>query len=108
MFVVRGENVSPSAIEDTIRGIDGMGDEFRIIITREKAMDELVVQAEFTPAVDPGAVPELKNRLAAELRARGLRTAVQMLPPGSLDRTEFKARRIIDKRSLYEEILGQE
>lgn len=108
MFVVRGENVTPSAIEDTIRGINGLGDEFRIIITREKVMDELVVQTEYTPEVDPGTVPELKNRLAAELRARGLRTAVQMLPPGALDRTEFKAKRIIDKRSLYEEILDQE
>ncbi len=108
MFVVRGENVTPSAIEDSIRGIDGMGDEFRIIITREKSMDELVVQAEYTPDVAPGAVAGLKNRLEAELRSRGLRTVVQMLAPGSLERTEFKAKRIVDKRSLYEEILKQE
>ena len=36
MFVIRGENVYPSAIETVIRGIQGMGDEFRIIVTREK------------------------------------------------------------------------
>ena len=35
MFVVRGENIYPSAIEDVIRGVKGFGDEYRIIITRE-------------------------------------------------------------------------
>ncbi|MGD2126805.1 MAG: hypothetical protein PVG99_12045, partial [Desulfobacteraceae bacterium] len=104
MFVVRGENVYPSAIEDVIRGIRGFGDEFRIIITREKSMDELIVQAEPNPEVDPALVPGLKAKLEAQLKARGLRTNVQMLEPGTLQRTEFKARRVIDKRSLYDEM----
>lgn len=108
MFVVRGENVTPAAIEDTIRGIRGMGDEFRIIITREKSMDELVIQAEYNPDVHPESVPDLKRQLEIELKARGLRAVVQMLSPETLERTEFKAKRIVDKRSLYEEILKQE
>ena len=104
MFVVRGENVYPSAIEDAIRGIKGFGHEFRIIITREKTMDELIVQAEFIPEVDPGLVPGLKAELEAKLKSRGLRTNVQMMEPGNLERTEFKAKRVIDKRDLYDEI----
>ena len=104
MFVVRGENVYPSAIEDAIRGIKGFGDEFRIIITREKTMDELIVQAEFIPEVDPNLVPGLKAELEAKLKASGLRTNVQMMEPGTLERTEFKAKRVIDKRDLYDEI----
>jgi phenylacetate-CoA ligase len=104
MFVVRGENVYPSAIEDVIRGIKGFGDEFRIIITREKTMDELIVQAESSPEVDPDLFPELKAKLETQLRARGLRTNVQMMEPGTLERTEFKAKRVIDKRSLYDEM----
>lgn len=104
MFQVRGENVYPSAIEDVIRGIKGFGDEFRIIITREKTMDELIVQAELSPEVDPALGPELKAKLEAGLRRRGLRTNVQMMGPGTLERTEFKARRVIDQRGLYDEI----
>jgi len=104
MFVVRGENVYPSAIEDVIRGIRGFGDEFRIIITRERTMDELIVEAEYTPDVEESLVPVLKSRLEAELKAKGLRTTVQMMEPGTLERTEFKAKRVIDKRGLYEEM----
>jgi phenylacetate-CoA ligase len=104
MFVVRGENVYPSAIENAIRGIQGFGDEFRIIITREKTMDELIVQAEPVPDVEEHLIGQLKAELEGRIKALGLRAIVQMFPPGTLDRTEFKARRVIDKRSLYDEM----
>lgn len=104
MFVVRGENVYPSAIEDVIRAIPGFGDEYRIIITREKIMDELIVQAELAARVDKAEAPRLKAELGSQLKARGLRAVVQLLDPGTLERTEFKAKRTIDRRDLYEEI----
>jgi phenylacetate-CoA ligase len=104
MFVIRGENVYPSAIENVIRGIDGLGDEFRIVITREKTMDEMIVQAERSPQADPSIIPELKVRLAGELKARGLRAVVELMEPGTLTRTEFKARRVIDRRRIHDEI----
>jgi phenylacetate-CoA ligase len=108
MFIVRGENVYPSAIENVIRGIAGFSDEFRIIITREKTMDELIVQAEATADVPADQVPVLQKNLAEQLRAKGLRTIVQMMDPGSLERTEFKAKRIIDKRDLYDRITDKD
>ena len=107
MFTVRGENVYPSAIEDVIRSIDGFSDEFRIIITREKTMDELIVQAEPLPDVPDDQISTLQKELASQLKAKGLRTIVQMMAPGSLERTEFKARRIIDKRDVYDQITSQ-
>jgi len=107
MFIVRGENIYPSAIEDVIRGIKGFGDEYQIIITRERTMDELIVQAEYAKDVNPAVIPQLKEKLEAELKTRGLRTIVQMVPPDTLERTEFKAKRFIDKRDLYEEFAKQ-
>jgi phenylacetate-CoA ligase len=104
MFIVRGENVYPSAIEDVIRGIEGFSDEYRIIITREKTMDELIVQAEALPEMPSDQIAGLQHELATQLKAKGLRTIVQMMAPGSLERTEFKAKRIIDKRDLYDRI----
>jgi len=104
MFVVRGENVYPSAIEDVIRGSKGFGDEYRIIITREKTMDELIVQVEYAKGVDTGIVPQLRGKLEAALKARGLRAVVQVVEPDCLERTEFKGKGVIDKRSLYDEM----
>jgi phenylacetate-CoA ligase len=108
MFIVRGENVYPSAIEDVIRGIKGFGDEYRIIITREKMMDEMIVQAEHAKGVAAEMVTQLKKKLETELKARGLRAVVQMIEPDQLERTEFKAKRVIDKRGLYDEMIKQE
>ncbi len=107
MFIIRGENVYPSAIEDVIRGIEGFGDEYRIIITREKTMDEMIVQAEYVKGIDPERIPQLQKKLESELKARGLRSIVQMMEPDRLERTEFKAKRIIDKRGLYDEMIKQ-
>ena len=107
MFIIRGENVYPSAIEDVIRGIEGFGDEYRIVITREKTMDEMIVQAEYVRGIDPERIPQLQKKLESELKARGLRSIVQMMEPDRLERTEFKAKRIIDKRGLYDEMMKQ-
>ncbi|MFH1059884.1 MAG: AMP-binding protein [Pseudomonadota bacterium] len=105
MFVVRGENVYPSAIEDELRAIEGFGDEYRIVITRERTMDELIVQAEPVAGVDEAGGKAIARQLADKLKAKGLRTVVQMMAPGTLARTEFKAKRIVDQRNLYEELV---
>jgi phenylacetate-coenzyme A ligase PaaK-like adenylate-forming protein len=70
-------------------------------------MDELIVQAEPLPEVDDSKTHALEKELVTQLKTKGLRTIVQMMDPGSLERTEFKARRIIDKRGLYDEITGK-
>ena len=104
MFIVRGENVYPSAIENVIRGIEGLGDEFRIVITREKTMDELIVRAERKPEFGKETVSMLQKTLEVQLREKGLRAIVQILDPDTLERTEFKAKRVIDQRDLYDEL----
>ncbi len=103
MFIVRGENIYPSAIEDTLRAIKGFGGEFRVIVSRREAMDELLVRAEYAPS---HAEPAARERLAAAMRERlrarlGVWPVVELVPQGELPRSEFKARRVIDDRDLY-------
>ena len=50
MFIVRGENIYPSAIEEALRSVDGFGGEFRVIVSRQDQMDELHIQAEYALA----------------------------------------------------------
>jgi phenylacetate-CoA ligase len=103
MIIVRGENIYPSAIEDTLRALEGFGGEFRVIVSRREAMDELLVRAEFAPThADPAARDALGARMRERLRVRlGVHPVVELVPPGTLDRSEFKARRVIDDRDLY-------
>jgi phenylacetate-CoA ligase len=100
MFIVRGENIYPSAIEDTLRAIEGFGGEFRVIISRRETMDELLVRAEYAAAhrdtVALGAT--MKERLRARL---GVTPVMELVPEGTLPRSEFKAKRVIDDRDLY-------
>jgi phenylacetate-coenzyme A ligase PaaK-like adenylate-forming protein len=108
MFIVRGENIYPSAIEDVLRAVDGFGGEFRVIISRRETMDELLVRAEYLPShADPASRTTLAATMKERLRARlGVNPVIELVPPGELPRTEFKARRIIDDRDLYHEKTG--
>jgi len=101
MFIVRGENIYPSAIEDTLRAIDGFGGEFRVIVSRRETMDELLIRVEHAPS-HADRLDELMLTIRERLRARlGVHPKVELVPQGELPRTEFKARRVIDDRDLY-------
>ena len=103
MFIVRGENIYPSAIEDTLRAIDGFGGEFRVIVSRREAMDELLIRAEYARGIDTTDAQErLRTTMRERLRARlGVHPVVELMPEGTIPRTEFKARRVVDDRDLY-------
>ena len=105
MLVIRGENVYPSAVENVVRGIPELTGEFRIVITREKTMDELIVLAEYGGAdTVVETIDTIKQNLAFQLNSTlGIRAQVEMKAPGELERTQFKARRVIDQRDLYKE-----
>jgi phenylacetate-CoA ligase len=91
-------------VENAIRGIEGFCDEFRIIITREKEMDEMIVQTECVPGTDECRIPDLVDTLENRLKSDGLRTKVIIVEPGSIERTQFKARRVVDQRDLYDDL----
>ncbi|MEE3248917.1 MAG: phenylacetate--CoA ligase family protein, partial [Chloroflexota bacterium] len=87
-------------------GLDEFGGEFRLVLERETGqMDRLTVQAEVLDKAfafqefDPTALEPVQERFTTELRrAIGVSVAVQLKPAGEFERTQFKARRIIDLR----------
>jgi phenylacetate-CoA ligase len=89
MVVVRGVNLYPSAIEDVLRGCDGVA-EYRVEIRTERALSELQVQVEASVEGDTG----LAHRLESALRnAFALRIPVLVVKRGTLPRFEMKAQR---------------
>ncbi|PYS37325.1 MAG: phenylacetate--CoA ligase [Acidobacteria bacterium] len=109
VFIIRGKNIYPSAIEDTLRGIEGFGGEFQVIISRQDSMDELLIRAEYVPAGSShDSIDALKTIMWEKIRARlGVRPILELVPQGSLPRTEFKARRVIDDRDVYRTSMGK-
>ena len=107
-FTVRGENVYPSEIDAALNEIVNYGGEHRIIISRDGAMDELLVQIEGTSEVydgDPAAITALRDTTAQSLhRVLGIRTRVEVVMRDTFARTDFKARRVIDDREVFREM----
>jgi phenylacetate-CoA ligase len=101
VVIVRGAKIYPMAIEDTLRAIDGCGAEFRVIVSRTNALDELLIQVEVEGGLTGSAAqPQLQTMIRERLRARiGVYADIELLAPGVLPRTEFKARRVVDRRA---------
>ncbi|MBI2314136.1 MAG: AMP-binding protein [Betaproteobacteria bacterium] len=107
MFTIRGENVYPSEIDAALNQIAGYGGEHRIVITREGAMDELLLQVEPNAQVHAQAGETARFRAQVEHNIRallGLRAIIEVVAPGTFPRTDFKARRVIDDRHLFHDI----
>lgn len=93
MVVVRGLNVYPSAVEEVVRGCEGIA-EYRVEIDTGHPLPELRILVE--PSPECADVIGLEKRLQTSLRtALGLRIAVTRVSRGELPRFEMKAQRWI-------------
>ncbi len=107
MFTIRGENVYPSEIDAVLNETPGYGGEHRIVITREGAMDELCIRVEAAEELwrDAGRREAWRADVAARMqKLLGLRAVVEAVPEKSIERTDFKARRVIDDRKALREM----
>jgi len=96
VFIVRGINVFPSAIENIVRRFPEVG-EFAVDIFRRKILDEIEVRIEVKDT-DPGT---LASVVANEIRNNlGIRVQVIPVPFGTLPRFDLKARRFTDHRNF--------
>jgi phenylacetate-CoA ligase len=99
MLIVGGVNVFPSQIEDILVGIEELGEQFQIILETTK-LDNLYVQVEVGPQYwDNVDLKELADKVSTILQeSLTLRARIELLEPGSIPRTQGKAKRVIDKR----------
>jgi len=104
MFIIRGVNVFPSQIETALLEVEGTLPHYQIILTRDRGLDRIEVQIEVTPAVfsdKVGSLENLQEKLSHALEhTLGLRAQVSLVEPHTLQRSEGKAKRVLDKRSL--------
>ena len=94
---LRGIKMFPGQIEQAVRSVAGIGDEFEILLmTNADGLDVMTVRVEHQ------AGAEIESAVAEEIRSRcEVRAAVEVLTPGTLPRTEFKAARVKDRREKH-------
>ena len=104
MMIVKGVNVFPSQIETVLMN-QGYPANYQIIVTRVKTSDNIEVQVEMTPEMFSDsltAVAKKEKALVAELKSMlGIYCDVKLVAPKTIERSEGKAKRVIDKRNLY-------
>lgn len=103
MLIIRGINVFPSQIEAALLAVDGTLPHYQIVLTSEGALDQMEVHVEVTQEIFSDkirALETLQERLAHSIEhTTGLRVRLRLVQPNTIERSEGKAKRVIDKRN---------
>jgi len=95
---VKGVLLAPSAIEEVVRAMEGLADEYEVIVDKEGDTDRISLKVELLPGME-GKKEEILGRLKDELRLKtNLGYVIQCVPFGTLPRYEGKAKRFKDLR----------
>ncbi len=104
MLIIKGVNVFPIQIEKVLFEIEGTEPHYQIIVERENHSDKVTVMVEVNEAIffdemkkQRQMVDHIKARLASEL---GIGVGVRLVEEKTLERSEGKSKRVIDKRKL--------
>ncbi|MFE0758133.1 phenylacetate--CoA ligase PaaK [Inquilinus sp. NPDC058860] len=100
MIILRGVNVFPTQIEEALLACDWCGGHFVIELSRPGRLDEMTVLAEARPEHWDGAgLAVAAERLTLRIKDTiGVSARVVIQPPGTIERSAGKAKRVIDKR----------
>ncbi len=105
MLIIRGVNVFPSQIESVLLNCGEVDPHYMIIVDRKNNTDTMEIQVEVSAANFSDHVKGMEE-LAAKINAGmqstlGLSSKITFVEPGTIPRSEGKAKRVIDKRKLH-------
>ncbi len=104
MLIIRGVNVFPSQIEEVLFNIEGVSPHYQIVVDRKGALDTVTVLVEANANLffdEMKKQKQLLDRINEELKTTlGIDVDVKLVEPNSIERSEGKAKRIIDKRKF--------
>lgn len=104
MMIIRGVNVFPSQIETVLLEIEGIEPHYELVLDKKGALDTLEIRVEVVPDIFTGQMArlvELEQRVKSRVLSQcGILPEVSLVEPKSIQRSQGKAKRIIDKRVL--------
>lgn len=102
MLIIRGVNVFPSQVESVLMEITETSPHYQLIIRRENNLDTLEILVEIDEKNWSDSIRELEGirlRIDHNIKsALGISAKVRLVEPNSMERSEGKARRVIDHR----------
>ena len=105
MLIIRGVNVFPSQIE-TVLLKHGYGANYQILVDRVNNTDTFDVNVEMSPEQFSDTVSEItakERQLADAMKTMlGVNPRIHLVSPKSIQRSEGKAVRVVDKRKLHD------
>jgi phenylacetate-CoA ligase len=104
MLIIRGVNVFPSQIETVLLRVEGIEPHYQIIVDREHNLDDLEIWVEVSEQIfsdEIKVLEALEKRVSAEMEsALGIYARIKLVEPKTIERSEGKARRVIDRREI--------
>jgi phenylacetate-CoA ligase len=104
MLIIRGVNVFPSQIEAVLVGIEGVEPHYLLVVDRAENLDTLEVQVEVDEQLfsdEVKVLQKLSRRIEKEIKDMlGVTCTAKLVEPKTIQRSEGKARRVIDNRKL--------
>ena len=104
MLIIRGVNVFPTQIESVLMQVEGVEPHYQLIVDREDNLDTLEVQVEVNEKVFSDEVKQLERlekRIEKEIKEMfGVTCKCKLVEPKTIQRSEGKAKRVIDKRKI--------
>ncbi|MFZ5632353.1 MAG: phenylacetate--CoA ligase family protein [Bacillota bacterium] len=103
MLIISGVNVFPSQIESVLVEMDGISPHYQIVVTRKGRLDMLEVRVELTEAFSGNFrdLEALEERIRARLQSvLSISAGVRLMEPFSIERSQGKAKRVIDNRPI--------
>lgn len=104
MLIIRGVNVFPSQIESVLLEIGETAPHYLLIVDRVDNLDILEVWVEMTQNLfsdEVKRVEEVEKKIRKEIESTlGINAKVKLVEPKTIERSEGKAKRVIDKRKL--------
>lgn len=104
MLIIRGVNVFPSQIESILMRIEGVEPHYLLIVDRKENLDTLEVQVEVDEQLfsdEIKVLQALSHQIEKEIKdLLGVTCKVRLVEPQTLARTEGKAKRVMDNRTL--------
>ncbi len=95
---VKGVLLAPSAIEEVVRDIDGLGDEYEVVVQKDGDTDRIKLRVEVLPDAEDQC-QLIENELVDQLRLKtNLRYDIEICGCETLPRYEVKAKRFKDLR----------